>query len=667
MPACILPSRIKEFRKALKNRTLDLNKIFDATTTTEQRISIFKEFAGDSAAEVVKLFEEKLILKHKALGLKNAINKLGEMGRYDPAKKASLDQAMSEWKHAQQERVLSPLEEQTFLNSLADKILGTEVSKAEAKTAFEFSTKAEEAFKGYDKTTETWSSPKAEAEYGASKVVYKNYVDALKTGDLGVLENLKGWNQELKDLWKEDPHAAIAKAAGDSVGTVSNMMVNAVASWDNSFMGRQGAITLIKSPKTWWNMATKSMGDFYKTLKGEKPQDVLMAQVYSHPDFINGNFQKAKITFGVEEAVPTKILESTPVIGKVFEASDVAFMNSAARAKMGLFEIQKQVYEAKGIPLDDAILRDMGTTVNAIAARGKLGKIGEGKIVKTLLWAPRMLKADWDILTGHTLGFGLETKTARVQAAKTTFQVVVATAAISAIAEGMGAEIEKDPRSADFLKIKIGDTRINTPFARGIPQIVTLLSRLVSQSSKSTSTGIIRKLNTGEFGSQSLFDVGMDFLVNKTTPPVGIALSVLRGRDFKGDKPTTKGVAFGSLPISMQNFIELDEKSKTPAVWGAFLDLVGVSANTYSSTENDWEQSTGKELAQFKEIVGEADFKKANDSYNEQFSLWMNETKNQAEFKSLSEDDKAKMVTKKKNEIKKTIFNSYGFKYKQNK
>lgn len=659
---CLTAEAAKRFRKALKGKDITLEELIKASP--EARVKALEPYAGDQAGLVSDLIESKLILKNKILGLKNALSKVGQIGRYSAEKQVQIAEALSEFRAKQQERILNPSEEQTFLQSLAKKVLGTEVTREEAKIAFDMETKAYEFFKEADTVAEKWSSPEAEAKYGAQKVILKKYLDNLDSGQLPVKGMLKEYSQEIKTLWKEDKQGAIMKVAGDAVYTLSKNMINAVASWDNSFIGRQGAITLIKSPTTWWKMAKASMTDIYQTFKGSSPEDVLMAKVYSDFDYINGNYKKAGISFGIEEEVPSALLEKIPAAGRIFKAADVAFTDSAIRARMGLFKIQKKLYEATGNKLDDVTLKDIGNVVNAITARGKVGDIGSSKLVQLLMWAPRMLKADWDVLTAHTFGFGLKTSFAKLQAAKTVFGVVVVTAAISAIAKGMGAEVETDPRSSDYLSIKIGDTRIKTPFGRGMPQIVTLIARLVTQSSKSTSTGLIRNLNTGEFGSQTLFDVGMDFLTNKTTPPAGAVIAWLKGSDFKGDKPTIGGTAFGFLPISVQNFIQLKDQNTTQAVVGAFIDLFGISSNTYSSTGTDWTQSTGVELKAFQAKVGDAKFKEANDLYNKQVSNWLASMKTNAVYQKLSSDDKQKVITNKKSEIKSAIFKKYGFVYK---
>jgi len=665
MAFCIRQDKIDEFKQALKNKDLDVFELMKMDSKT--RTAIFEKFAGEEAGRMNLLFEEKLILKNKIQGIKNWVSKVGEVGRYDPAKKAKLDVLLSEYKARQQERLLNPKENEGFLEDLVEETLGVRISKEQAKVAWDLQVKYDELLKNYDPKTKKWSSPETKAEYGMTKRIFAKYIDSLKRGNLQIKEIFKANSKEIKQLWEENKYEAIKKIVSDTVSGTSKTMINAVASWDNSFMGRQGALTMIKSPKTWWNMAKESMNDFYAGLKGEADarQDILFAEVYSHPDYMNGKFEKADLKFGIEEEVPTKVLESIPGAGRIFKASDVSFIDSAIRARLGLWDIMKKVDEAKGIELDDAGLKDRGKIINSITARGQGGRIISSEPVRLLLWAPRMLQADWNILTAHSGGFGLETKAARIEAAKNITNVVIVTAAISAIAESMGATVEKDPRATDFLKIKIGNTRINTPFARGIPQLVTLFSRLATQETKS-SAGVVSKLNSGEYGSRTLFDVGIDFLVNKTTPPVGVGLSLLRGKNFAGEKPTLKNISFGMLPISAQNFLGLKDDASGAAVFGAFADLFGASSNTYSQN-TDWNLNTGKELTQFKEKVGEDKFKQANEEYNKQYSEWLIKIKKDPKYLSLSDEDKQKVLAAKKDNLKEKIYKKYNFKYKQEK
>lgn len=660
---CLLPEKVNDFRQALKEKEIKIADLLNMTT--EARIELLKTYAGDNAPQVNTLFEEKLILKNRMLGIKNWAAKMGEIGKYSKEGKAALDKSISEYRAAQQQRIFSPKENEAFLNSLANKQIGTGITQQEAGNIFELSKKAEELFKEFNQKTEKWSSEKAAADYGSAKVIYKKYIDSLKTPNT-VKEILVNYGEEIKTLWETDKIKTAAKIIGDSVKTLSNTVVEAVASWDNSFIGRQGGLTLIKNPTAWWKMAKGSLEDFYKTLKGQTPEDVVMANVYSDPDYINGNYKKAGINFGIEEEVPTKILEKVPVAGRIFKASDVAFTDSAIRARQSLFKMYTKVYKATNTPIDDALLRDIGTQVNAITARGRVDKIGTSQPVKMLMWAPRMLKADWDILTAHTFGLGLETTVGKKMAAKTIFSVVVITAAITAIAKSMGADVETDPRSSDFLRIKVGNTRFNMPLIRGMPQIVTLAARVLTQESKSSTTGLISKLNTGEFGSKSLWDVGIDFLVNKTTPPARVVIDWARGKNFSGQKPTVLNTLFGILPISVQNFVQLKDQKTIEAAIGSFLDLFGEGSVTYNN-KTDWNVNPGAELQQFKEKVGQDKFKQANDEFNQVFDQKFKQLQDRIQYKVLSDDNKQKAITQLRSDIKSQVFKKYNFKYKQPK
>ena len=140
---CIIPSRLEEYRKALKERKLDVKGLLKMTT--EQRISAFKPFAKDNAELLNEMFEKKLVLKNKLTGLKNFINKTAELKKYSPEGKEELQKSIAEYKQKQEERILNPKEEESFLNALADKVAGTHIDRGTAKKIYELSSKVREA------------------------------------------------------------------------------------------------------------------------------------------------------------------------------------------------------------------------------------------------------------------------------------------------------------------------------------------------------------------------------------------------------------------------------------------------------------------------------------------------------------------------------------------
>jgi len=221
---------------------------------------------------------------------------------------------------------------------------------------------------------------------------------------------------------------------------------------------------------------------------------------------------------------------------------------------------------------------------------------------------------------------------------------------------------ETDPRSSNFGKIKIGNTTFD--YTGGAASLVVLASRIITNTRKSATTGIKTQLGSA-YGQTSRFDVFLNFLEGKTTPPVSAIISWMKGKTIIGQKPTIGGTIYGAFtPISIQNAIKLKDDSSVEAVLGVILDGLGINANTYQAGVVDWGQSTGVELQQFHQKVGDAKFKEANDLFNKQVSDWFNSVKMNPRFSALSDEDKQKVITKKKEEIKDKIFRQYGFHYK---
>jgi hypothetical protein len=302
---------------------------------------------------------------------------------------------------------------------------------------------------------------------------------------------------------------------------------------------------------------------------------------------MNGFYEKAKILAKTEEQYETQLPARIPGIGRAFRASEVAFEDSALRARTSLFDLfEKQAKEHGVDTASKEYLESSGKLINSMTARGDLGRLGKGGLIKLVMWAPKMLKGNIDVLTAHGLGAGLDSPWVRKQALGNLAKIVGTTGGILAVANAIKpGSVEIDPRSSDFGKIRIGNTRFDVSGGKG--SIVTLLSRLVTMSSKSSTSGNITSLNSDKYGSKSFFDVGLDFLVNKTPPLTRLGIDVARGKNFQGQKVTPANALMSIFtPISIQNFVQQyygpDKDGSVAALVGNFLDFVGINANTYS-------------------------------------------------------------------------------------
>ena len=304
------------------------------------------------------------MLKNRALGLKNAFAKITETGRYSPEKKAEIAQALKEWRAKQTERILNPNEEQTFLASLAEKIAGTEVTKQEAHSIFEAMSEADKVFeRSFNRENESWLNAKDKVDYGSKRRAVDRIMQSIKGNNEPIRKMLGNRWEQYKSMRQTNKLVAAKDLLLDTLRTTRDLSVAIIASIDNSFQFRQGFLVLLKSPKIWKEGFKQSWKDLAETLKGngEQVQDAVWADVYSNPNYIAGRYHKAGVLVKSEEAFPTVIPEKFPVVGRAFMAAENAFVGSAMRMRLGLFDMFLDAQKKAGFDINDArVLRDTG-------------------------------------------------------------------------------------------------------------------------------------------------------------------------------------------------------------------------------------------------------------------------------------------------------------------
>jgi hypothetical protein len=194
--------------------------------------------------------------------------------------------------------------------------------------------------------------------------------------------------------------------------------------------------------------------------------------------------------------------------------------------------------------------------------------------VNSAFFSLRALKANVDFLTAHQLPetfSGPGTDLSRELAAKNLVQTAVGMAAILATAHAIRPDaVELDPRSSDFGKIKVGDTRFD--MSGGMGSLLTFAARLATAKSKSTTTHRVTELDSGKFGGKTRLDVVHDFFENKLSPAASIIRDYLKGQDREGNAPTVGSVANNlGTPLPIANvFIAM------------LADALGIATNTYN-------------------------------------------------------------------------------------
>lgn len=587
MTFCIPKPDANKFLDALKSGKIEPEKLMDMTSG--ERREYFGKIVGDNLAEGVNAaFESKMLLVDQKRGLVTWAKQMAGL-----SDRAKLDFIA---KVNKLDKVLEPAEEKAFLADLAAQKLGAAVTPQEAKAISQGAKQITDLRKDFDDATQKWTSEEARLKYGSALVDYQTYVSEL----------LRDANKpSLGELLKSPKQLALTAASATK---------GIVASMDNSFFGRQGIKMLFTNPTTWTNAFVKSWGDIAKELGGKDAMHAIKADVFSRPNAMNGKYRNAKIALGLEfeEAFPSSLPEKIPGFGRLYKASEAAFNGGAMRLRADYADKMIALAEQSGVDMGNPgkQAEGIGALVNAMTGRGNLnlGK-GTADAVNAAFFSLRFLKSNFDTLTMHMGGTAIEKGPARdfvrKEAAKNLAKIVGGMAAILYTASQLWpGSVDWDPRSANFGKIKIGDTRFD--ITGGMGSLVTLASRLVPTShhgkwsfwSKSSTSGKWTDLRSGKFGQQSALDVIENFWEGKLSPAAGLLRDVWKGESYGGQKVTPSSAAQNLLiPIGIQTAQDsLNDPKAAPLLATLILDGLGIGASTYPAHKSHKPQKSVLDL-----------------------------------------------------------------------
>lgn len=626
---CLLPQHADKFIEALKSGEINPGKLVDMTS--EERNTFLGKFVGkENATAVNATFESKMILKNQNEGMVTWAKRVAGL---KPDIRRDLISRISKL-----DKVLDPEDKKAFMKDLASTKLGVNVTQKEAKTIADLSKKVESL-------KESMSSGGNRLAFGRAKVELSNYVNDLK---------VRAGRISLAEV-KQNPLGS----AGKLTTSIASNSKAITSSMDNSAIFRQGWKTLWTHPGIWQRNARQSFVDLVRQFGGKQVMDEVNADIVSRPTY--DKMVRAKLAVGsLEEAFPTTLPEKIPILGRAYKATEAAYTAFVHRQRADVFDKYLQIAEKSGVNTSNKVqLEAIGKLVNSLTGRGYLGRLEPvANTINSVFFSPRFLKSNFDTLTMHASD--KMTPFARKQAAINLVKIISGTAVILAVARSLEPNsVELDPRSSDFGKIKIGDTRFDV--TGGMSSIVTLATRLARQSSKSTATGQINPLNSGKFGSQTELDTVTNFFENKLSPAASIVKDLLKGQDAQGKVPTPGGEIKGAFtPIGIQNYQELkDNPRSADTVLSMIADSLGISSNTYAPSQTDWGQNPSKQLQAFKQAVGSNKFEQANKEYNMQLSEFLDKARKNSDYQNAPSDKQDKVLTREKTIIKNTVLRKY--------
>ena len=220
----------------------------------------------------------------------------------------------------------------------------------------------------------------------------------------------------------------------------------------------------------------------------------------------------------------------------------------------------------------------MGSLINELAGRGDIKALSKlAPWMNTVLFSPRLM---WSRLKLPLRVVDLRHPEMRQILARHlagTYGSMVAMAGILTMA---GVTVELDPRSSNFMKARIGNTRVD--MTAGFGPIWRYMAMMATGE---------RKTEAGDIVSAPLGETAWRLLRSKMSPTAGLVTDIIGGETFEGRELTLSRASIGEqaknslMPLLWQDTADaMKEEGLIVGTGAAVGSFLGVSVQTYPET-----------------------------------------------------------------------------------
>jgi hypothetical protein len=451
----------------------------------------------------------------------------------------------------EQARIFSPFEKVTAKGALA-KILGKEGGTLPTRNEIEL----------------------------LSEVFPPEFIDA-------ILKNRSAWQK-------------IMAAGGNALNLPRAMMATA----DLSAPFRQG-IFLIGKPKQFFS----AFRHMFKYAFSQKAYDGLMDSIQARSTYKVMRQNRLSLTdMGKfmsrrEEDFMSNFAERIPLFGRVAKGSNRAYSGFLNKLRADVFDDLYKKAQKLGIDKSrPKAIEDIAKFVNSATGRGDLGRLQKmAPVLNGLFFSPRLMASRFNLLNPHYY-YKLD-PFARKEALKSLLSFGGIALTVLGLAKMGGAEVEDDPRNANFGKIKIDNTRYD--ILGGFQQYIRLASQLISGKIISSTTG--REITLGEgYKPLTRKDVLFRFFENKESPVASFVTALMTGQTGMGEDfnlPTEVINRF--IPLVTQDMFDIYKERGLEDIGMALPGLFGVGSQTYGGQDlMKGKNALGKDTVEIKPKQG---------------------------------------------------------------
>ena len=388
----------------------------------------------------------------------------------------------------------------------------------------------------------------------------------------------------------------IRDAAIDVAGVPRAIMATA----DYSAPFRQAAVATVAYPK----VAKEAAKEMFKQAISPELADQWLADLYASPGYqlmkdsglYIADLKNPKLT-AKEEDYTTNLATKIPGLGELVKESERAYVAYLNKMRVDIFSIGVEIMQnnGKSFATHPKEFKSLAKYVNDITGRGDLGKwlSGSAPTLNVAFFSPRLIISRLRLLT-HWMNPIWYIKTPievkKMYAKDMGVFLAFGSAVLLAFSLG-GADVEDDPRSSDFGKIRYGDTRWD--IWAGFQQPIRAIAQAATGQTKSTATGKIKELKPSE-----RFNPLSRFFRSKLAPVPALIVDAYTGADMMGVPfDLQESLTEMSSPLVLQGAVEsMNQDGFFFGIGATYLpSLIGVGVQTYST--NDFlKQGPDKEI-----------------------------------------------------------------------
>lgn len=348
-----------------------------------------------------------------------------------------------------------------------------------------------------------------------------------------------------------------------------------LSSWDISGALRQGGFLFARNPL----QGIRATGTSLKALLSDKNAALIFENMVKDPQYakaiemgldltpLPGKIATALKT--MEEPFMTKLANWIPGI----KASNRAYVTVLNEMRFKQWKNIASQFEKVGAGEND--FTQLAKFINYATGRGdfprQLGQVAP--VLNATLFAPRLMFSRFQL---PTMLFS-SSPLVRKEAIKTFLAFGGFGVGTLSALKLSGATIELDPRSSDFGKAKLGNTRLDV--WTGYSQLARFISQFITGQRKTVARGRIQDMPRAE--------VIKTFLQSKYSPAVGLINDLLRGHTYigeeiKADVETVKSQLYQRLaPLFIQDLVDAIQTDGIVGGLKALPGVAGVGITTY--------------------------------------------------------------------------------------